>query len=299
MFTKIKNFYRIFKRNTIKIIKWSNWNRLALRLIQTIKPEDIEVVIIKPVESSSAKRVKLLSHLLNMMKPIKTNYPLIRIGSTHDGGYLVPDDMNGITACFSPGVSVNADFEYALAKKGIKCFLADYSVDTPPLEHELFCFDKKYLGYQDNLQYIKIDSWIDKYCSHQSEFILQMDIEGAEYEIINSINIDNLRKFRILIIEFHALGALLSNAITSPRFKKIYSTMEKLLKYFDIVHIHPNNYGHIDSGYGYEIPTYLEITFLRKDRASTKEAAIKFPHTLDRRNVVYHKDITLPECWYS
>ena len=122
----------------------------------------------KQVESLLTKRFVLLSQLVKIMKPVKTNHNLIRMGGESDGGYLIPDDINDITSCFSPRVSGIADFEYSLASKGIKCFLADYSVEKPPLKHTLFHFYKKYLGAKNNSKYMKIDSWIDKYCSSES-----------------------------------------------------------------------------------------------------------------------------------
>ena len=272
----------------IKAIEWVHWFSLACIFM-----------ILKPVEPLLTKRFILLSQLVKMLRPVKTNHNLIRIGGEKDGGYLVPDDIKGITSCFSPGVSYVADFEYYLASKGIKCFLADYSVEEPPLKHKLFHFDKKYLSSKDNSEYMKIDSWINKYCSNQSEFILQMDIEGEEYDVINDISVDNLCKFRILVIEFHFLDWLLVKGITSKEFKQIYSSFEKLVKYFEVVHIHPNNNCYVLSRYGYTFPQLLEITFLRKDRINARAPATDFPHHLDRKNVLKLKNIILPECWYG
>ena len=63
-----------------------------------------------------------VQEFLRHLHPIEFN--LIRVGSEHDGGYLVPDDLESISSCFSPGVSTNADFETELARKGIPSFLA-------------------------------------------------------------------------------------------------------------------------------------------------------------------------------
>ena len=46
---------------------------------------------------------------LKNIKVFQTN--LIRIGSKNDGGYLVPDDLKNINACFSPGVDLNVNFD--------------------------------------------------------------------------------------------------------------------------------------------------------------------------------------------
>jgi hypothetical protein len=66
-----------------------------------------------------------LESLLHKLYPMSTDKELIRLGPEGDGGYLVPDDLAEIEACFSPGVSVISGFEKACADLGIKVFLAD------------------------------------------------------------------------------------------------------------------------------------------------------------------------------
>jgi len=57
-----------------------------------------------------------LKNLINRIRPIKTGIDLLRVGGTADGGYLLPDDLAGISACFSPGVSDVAHFETELSR---------------------------------------------------------------------------------------------------------------------------------------------------------------------------------------
>ena len=83
---------------------------------------------------------------MRTVSPVATEHQLVRIGGSADGGYLVPDDLAGISALFSPGVADTADFESVFAARGVPCFLADYSVDAPPVSSPLFHFEKKYLG---------------------------------------------------------------------------------------------------------------------------------------------------------
>ena len=71
---------------------------------------------------------------------------MIRIGAGGDGGYLIPDDLDGIEYCFSPGVNTTAAFEEELAARNIGSFLADHSVSAPPLVRPEFVFDQKYIG---------------------------------------------------------------------------------------------------------------------------------------------------------
>jgi len=80
------------------------------------------------VTGQATSRAEVLA-FLKKIRPMTTNIPLIRVGSADDGGYLVPDDLEGIKICFSPGVAQQSDFELAMAQRGITCFMADYSVD--------------------------------------------------------------------------------------------------------------------------------------------------------------------------
>ncbi len=236
-----------------------------------------------------------LKEFFKAVKPVETNRDLIRIGGQTDGGYLVPDDLENIGICFSPGVSVIADFEQDLVNRGIKCFLADYSVEGPPFKSELIDFEKKFLGPVEGDVFITLENWVNRKAPDATDLILQMDIEGAEYGVIFDTSLDTLRKFRILVIEFHGLGQLCDKA----GFELINLTFTKLLKDFEVVHIHPNNCFPTICCQGFEIPPLLEFTFLRKDRISSKQDAVKFPHPLDRKSVQENHDFPLPKCWYA
>ncbi|WQU30049.1 hypothetical protein KVC17_05070 [Helicobacter pylori] len=48
---------------------------------------------------------------IKSLHPIKTEHELVRWGAKHDGGYLIPNDFEGIKALFSPGVGGESTFE--------------------------------------------------------------------------------------------------------------------------------------------------------------------------------------------
>ena len=78
--------------------------------------------------------VPRVSSTIARLRPQSVGLELLRLGGESDGGYLVPDDLDDLSACFSPGVSDVADFELSLADGyGVRCHLADASVDGPPL----------------------------------------------------------------------------------------------------------------------------------------------------------------------
>ncbi len=181
-----------------------------------------------------------------------------------------------------------------MANRGIRCFLADYSVDAPPVENDLFDFEKKFLGITEDPVHMTLKNWTKRKAGDETDLILQMDIEGAEYSVILDAERDIIRNFRIIVIEFHRLDALFENF----GFEIIHLTFRRLLADFEIVHIHPNNCYMPKTYKGYEIPPVTEFTFLRKDRISNSRPTRTFPHELDQANVPYHSDYALPNCWY-
>ncbi len=233
--------------------------------------------------------------LLSKLRPQDCGMELIRIGGSGDGGYLVPDDLKGIEYCFSPGVSHVADFENQLADQNIRSFLADFSVDASPISRPEFIFDKKFLGSFDHDHYFTLASWKNRYLKEYSgDLILQMDIEGAEYEVILSTPDSLLDQFRILVIEFHALDRLFDSFV----FNMYSSCFEKLLKSFEVVHIHPDNSGECVKRGNIEVPVMMEFTFLNKRRTNGAKPQTVFPHKLDADNSLSARHLSLPECWY-
>jgi hypothetical protein len=250
---------------------------------------------------SKGKRIVPTTHFdrlhdfFTMIQPINAGFPLLRIGAAGDGGYLVPDDLEGIDFCFSPGVSTVADFELTLALREIKSFLIDYSVQMAPVSHPLIDFERKFLGINNDEIFVRLDDWVNTKAPGSDNCILQMDIEGAEYDVLFDVSAETLQKFRILIIEFHHLD----NLMLAGDFKLFDLIFKKITKYFDVVHNHPNNCAPPYQYGNFEIPPIMELTFLRKDRVKQRTPATRFPHPLDHKNVDDMKDFALPTCWYS
>ncbi len=237
-----------------------------------------------------------LRAFLKEIRPMKTDIELIRIGGDTDGGYLIPNDLEGISACFSPGVSDVASFEMDLQKRGIPSYLADYSVDGPPAGFNPAKFTKKFIGPQNTDTTMTLDHWVsDCVPDSDNDLLLQMDIEGDEYRSLPATNATTLKRFRIILLEIHRLDRLYNPAF----FRLFKRTMEKLMVDFTIVHNHPNNCCGSVSISGVEVPRVLELTFLRKDRIKEATPALEFPHKLDWDNVPDKAPLVLPEVWYK
>jgi hypothetical protein len=231
--------------------------------------------------------------VVKLLTPKTFGARLIRVGAHGDGGYLIPNDLDGVVGCFSPGVGDRASFEEHLLSRGIACWQADGSIDIAPFQHSQLSFMKKFLGTSNSPTTITLDEWIEESNVQEGDLILQMDIEGSEYEAILASRDETLSRFRIVVIEFHILESLFSRGgLISVR-----STLLRLLKHFHIVHIHPNNHTKPFTVYGAQVPSVLEVTFLRKDRGSDPKPNLLFPHQLDRSNVSTMPSLSIPKAW--
>jgi hypothetical protein len=237
----------------------------------------------------------LVRALIRKLHPINCSKQLIRIGPKGDGGYLVPDDLEGITACFSPGVSDIAGFELDCAERGMEVYMADASVQRPPIDHPRFNFSRKFLGALTQGDFISLEDWVHTATGGSgSDLLLQMDIEGYEYETILGAPKALLQRFRIVVIEFHYLEYLFSDTT----FTFYARTFEKLLSTHTCVHIHPNNFCQPMMVKDFALLQMAEFTFLRNDRVSDASFATTFPHPLDQDNTT-KAQYGLPASFYN
>jgi len=232
--------------------------------------------------------------LIRRLRPRSCAAPLIRIGGNCDGGYLIPDDLEGIEYCFSPGVNRTADFENELANRGIRSFLADYSVEQPPLSRPEFVFDRKFIAARNDGIFMTLSDWKQKYLpEYRGDLLLQMDIEGGEYEVFLNATLELLSGFRIIVVELHSLERLFDRFA----FSIMKSCFDKLLSRFYVVHAHPNNCGGMVMHRGIGIPDVMEMTLYNRSRAEPGAYRTDYPHALDVDNCTARPSLTLPDCW--
>lgn len=231
------------------------------------------------------------------MNPVITKKKLIRMGDDNDGGYVIPDDLAEVKYCFSAGVGNLIKFEEdCLQKYKIKSFLCDFNNIKNPKIINNFDFTRKKIASFDSEENLTLNSWIKSKIKKKGEFILKIDIEGSEYETLLNIDQENLKRTRILIVEFHTLRNLRNKA-----FYDIYNSLiSRLQNFFYIVHLHPNNAGKNIKIHNYEVPDLLEVTFVRKDRLSKIVGNNKiYPLSIDQKCVKNKKDIFLKKYWYK
>ena len=223
-------------------------------------------------------------------------YDLLRIGSNHDGGYLI--EKNSLIYSdflMSFGVSTNWDFEKDFIKKNKVPLIAfDGSVNKEfwNLKKKDALIRLKKLSISKLIEFYIIKYKFDKFFNNHnfvSKFIssklpnsltfnealnlcngnnifFKIDIEGSEYEILNDI-IENQKKINGLAIELHD-------------FNQNKEIVIKFIKKFNLklVHTHVNNYDLINS----DCIKTIELSFSRKPLILGEFK--KLPHVLDSPN---------------
>ena len=217
----------------------------------------------------------------NLLQPHWNGYELIRVGDKSDGGYLLPNDLEEIKYCFSPGAGAIWTFEESLGSNyGIESLVCDGTIKVFPSFNSLKSFIPKNVGLTESENVMSFESWVGEVGTHSGDLLLQMDIEGGEYPILSSIDSEFLKRFRIIALELHDLHLLALPSSFSYQYTQL---MTKLLKNFDVVHLHPNNCGGSYVAHGTLFPKVVEITLHRKDR-SRDLSRVEIPHFLDFPN---------------
>jgi hypothetical protein len=230
--------------------------------------------------------------LLLRLRPQDNGHSLMRVGGPGDGGYLIPDDLSGITELFSPGSNRLSKFEKEVAQRWqIKSYICD-SIEEKPSDLSAFQdFTAAWVGpYTDGENLISLEHWVAEKSQISGDLMLQMDIEGAEFQTLLAASTKLIKRFRIIVIELHFLEALKNRWA----FEQIYSPFfDKILNNFDVIHAHPNNCCGVWSYGEVEYPRLIELTLHRKDRGKDLTPKKTSRNEMDQPCVASNRDLSL------
>jgi hypothetical protein len=239
-------------------------------------------------------------------------YNKIRIGSDRDGGYIMLEpriysDNSGIAYSF--GVANEYLWDLQMSQRGYQVYQYDGTVDNPAQEYPLLHFHKYNICGIDkhNANEKTVKEIIAEHRHKYKDIILQMDIEGSEWEVFQYIDEESITQFEQLIVEFHGM------AVQGADFLQQIEILEKLSKTHQVIHVHGNNYAPaipLDSIHSNNqnyiaflkdicfLPTVLEVTYVRKINPVTKNSDYKFlpcfdvfPSFFDNANTKNTSDI--------
>jgi len=222
---------------------------------------------------------------MQIMFPMDNGHRLIRVGPNGDGGYVIPDDLVGISYCFSPGSDLLWEFEREIGERyQITSYICDSLIKKPNDLSEMQVFKDAWLGPSTGGNFISFADWIHESIdvSRGEDLLLQIDIEGAEYLALLALPDDMLLKFRVIIMEGHSLDALM-NRFSFEEF--LAPVFRRLARDYDLVYLHGNNCCGLWNYRGFTYPRIAEFTWHRKDRRFKTPTVTQVKTVLDYPNI--------------
>lgn len=221
-------------------------------------------------------RVSRVKEMLQLGTP--TGIKFLRLGSMHDGGYVIADDITPDDYIISFGIADNVDFEKDLSEFGCAIDMYDYSVDGLPINVPNSRFFKEKIGIEENCTPLKT-------CLNKTDkdVLLKIDIEGSEYDLFSTATEEELERCRQITIEFHWL----QNLVYENFYNKALLSFNNLRKTHTPVLIHPNNNSPFIVLGNSPVPVVFEILYLRNSTYKFEEEEDLFRGLLKRNNVNY------------
>jgi hypothetical protein len=236
-----------------------------------------------------SNQAKVLS-MLQKIQQRKSRFPKVRVGSLGDGGYVVPDDLVGISHVLSIGVGQEVSFDLHFATLDIPVHQYDPTVAGPPVAHPRFAFNRIAWGETDGDESISLNRMLTaNSLTETNDVIFKFDVEGAEWTAIRSASVDVLKHFRIIVCELHGLN----NLVNAPFLDQAVDLVTLLTTSHTVVHVHANNCCGMTLVDGIPMPAVLELTFLRDDRSKFSPCLDPIPGPLDYPNMTDRPDLML------
>jgi hypothetical protein len=166
------------------------------------------------------------------------NCTLKRFGSTHDGGYLMCDDLApNVGAAYSYGVGRNDDWgcevsrRYGVAVHQYDCF----NPARPTCEGGTFVFHNECVGsraeQKDSRFFDTLENQIARNGDAGKTLLIKIDIEAAEWDSLLATSDTLLASIPQLAMELHGHD--------DP---KVLEVIRKLKRHFYLVNLHFNNW---------------------------------------------------------
>jgi len=205
----------------------------------------------------------------------------IRMGGANDGGYVQIDDYANISAAISFGIANDDAWDLTVAQMGIPVHQFDHTIAQPPSTHPLLHFNCKKAAPVASADAVTIPDLVAAYSKlDEPDLVLKMDIEGAEWDVLDHSSSVSLSRFSQIICEFHGLARLYEG----PFHARALRVFQKLAQDFAVIHVHANNNGDLCNLANIAVPSTLEISFANRKRYSFTATDETFPTPLDAPN---------------
>jgi Methyltransferase FkbM domain len=204
---------------------------------------------------------KIRKDLLRNLIPDRQqqNIKLNLYGKTGDGGYYLAAPIWETDVLITAGLADDIYFEMDLAKILKQVISLDHTINQIEDTNENFTHLRLALSPKKTETSTTLDELINLYPN--PDYLLKIDIEGAEWDVLDQAEIDTLKRFRMITIEFHHLATNL----LSEKDMQMLRVLKKLLVTHFVVVSHPNNYGKYRYFGKTQVADVIEVTYLRRN----------------------------------
>lgn len=211
---------------------------------------------------------KNLLRYLKLFRPYASpSLDIVRIGGKHDGGYcmLLPPPPAGDNKpkAISLGVSSDSPWDLDMASRGYEVLEIDGSIESSPYpDNPNITFIKKFIGEKNDENFITLSQVIKDFkLDKNAHNILQCDIENAEWDMLEQIDMDLLKEyFSQMVFEFHRCYPN-----SDLKSKKRFKVLEQIDKLFVPIWTHFNSNGAFITGDGLFFCSLVEVCYIRRD----------------------------------
>ena len=219
------------------------------------------------------------------------DYPLIRIGEQNrDGGYIMANNFQPDGVAYSFGICNDVSWDLAMARYDYDIFMYDHTIDKLPFTNSKFHFFKEGIsGKDENNKPLKtLKTYIENNNhSKTKNMILKMDVEGSEWDFLETVDTKTLKQFDQIVFEMH-------NIVRPSYAKRVLKLLEKLNKTHQLIHLHGNNSGYLLTVGDTIFPDVIETSYVNKNNYDTiDDDFVVLPSPLDKPNDMGRSDVPL------
>jgi len=221
-----------------------------------------------------------IRNTLRLLEPQKVKgHRKARFGSANDGGYVHLDDFEGVDTALSLGIDHNINWDKDVADRGLTVYQFDYGVDDPAPDDPRMAFFKVMIGPNSGPGVETLETLVERFDKKRERpnILLKMDIECAEWTVIEATSLDTIARFSQITCELHNFQGLSHEGWRQTCFR----ALRKLAKFYAPIHVHANNCADFTIIAGVPVPEILEVTFANRALYEFEDSDEVFPTELD------------------
>jgi hypothetical protein len=220
-----------------------------------------------------------------------------RVGGGRDGGYVMARlfDSGNTAAAYSFGIANDASWDDGIASMGIPVLMFDHTITAAPAcpsaRASVRFFRIGISASSEDPMLLPMRAILElNGHGDRRDLLLKMDVEGAEWEVLEAMEVADLGRFSQIVVELHGLSPFESK----DRHAMMLGVLSKLHRTHQCVHVHANSWVPQTWIRDLVLPACLEATFVRRDCGREFVPCTRyFPTALDASTFAGLPDVNL------